>query len=90
MIEPGLEVLDRELLNGVGDMDLYAHDHAGRFVVVEWKRAEATQEAGERPGPATLADSPPRHHGDQQHRQQSGTQTPSTPGHDRGHSRSTP
>ena len=45
LIEPGLRVLDRELLSGVGDMDLYAQDQEGRYVVVELKRAKATQEA---------------------------------------------
>jgi RecB family endonuclease NucS len=45
LIEPGLRVLDRELLSGVGDMDLYAQDAQGRYVVVELKRAKATQEA---------------------------------------------
>lgn len=45
LIEPGLKVLDRELLSGAGDMDLYAQDEQGRYVVVELKRAKATQEA---------------------------------------------
>ena len=45
LIEPGLRVLDRELLSGAGDMDLYAQDAQGRFVVVELKRAKATQDA---------------------------------------------
>jgi len=45
LIEPGLRVLDRELLSGAGDMDLYAQDAQGRYVVVELKRAKATQEA---------------------------------------------
>jgi len=45
LIEPGLRVLDRELLSGAGDMDLYAQDRQGRYVVVELKRAKATQEA---------------------------------------------
>ncbi len=45
LIEPGLRVLDRELLSGVGEMDLYAQDKDGRYVVVELKRAKATQEA---------------------------------------------
>ncbi|MFC4456678.1 endonuclease NucS [Deinococcus sonorensis] len=45
LIEPGLKVLDRELLTSVGDLDLYAQDQQGRFVVVELKRAKATQEA---------------------------------------------
>jgi len=45
LIEPGLRVLDWELLSGVGDMDLYAQDQGGRYVVVELKRAKATQEA---------------------------------------------
>jgi len=45
LIEPGLRVLDRELLSGAGDMDLYAQDSQGRYVVVELKRAKATQEA---------------------------------------------
>lgn len=45
IIEPGLKVLDRELLTGVGDMDLYAQDTTGRYVVVELKRAKATHDA---------------------------------------------
>ena len=45
LIEPGLRVLDRELLSGAGNMDLYAQDSQGRYVVVELKRARATQEA---------------------------------------------
>lgn len=45
LIEPGLRVLDRELLSGAGDMDLYAQDSQGRYVVVELKRAKATQES---------------------------------------------
>ena len=45
LIEDGLKVLDRELLSGVGDMDLYAQDLGGRYVVVELKRSRATQEA---------------------------------------------
>jgi len=45
LIEPGLRVLDRELLSSAGDMDLYAQDSEGRYVVVELKRAKATQEA---------------------------------------------
>lgn len=45
LIEPGLRVLDRELLVGVGDVDLYARDAQGRYVVVELKRAKATQDA---------------------------------------------
>jgi RecB family endonuclease NucS len=45
LIEEGLTVLGRELLTDVGDIDLYAQDTKGRFVVVELKRAKATQEA---------------------------------------------
>ena len=45
LIEPGLTVLDRELVSGAGQMDLYARDARGRYVVVELKRAKATQEA---------------------------------------------
>jgi endonuclease len=45
VIEPGLQVLERELLVGVGGIDLYARDAQGRYVVVEVKRAKATQEA---------------------------------------------
>jgi endonuclease len=44
-IEPGLRVLERELLVGVGGIDLYAMDNLGRYVIVEVKRAKATQEA---------------------------------------------
>ncbi|MGY2896655.1 endonuclease NucS [Deinococcus sp. UYEF24] len=45
LIEEGLTVLDRELLTDVGDIDLYAQDTKSRYVVVELKRAKATQEA---------------------------------------------
>lgn len=45
IIEAGLKVLDRELLVGVGGLDLYARDAAGRFVVVELKRGRAGHEA---------------------------------------------
>ena len=45
LIEPGLTVLERELLVGVGGVDLYARDEAGRYVVVELKRGKCTQEA---------------------------------------------
>jgi RecB family endonuclease NucS len=45
LIEPGLKVLDRELVSGAGSMDLYAQDAEGRYVVVELKRSKATQEA---------------------------------------------
>ncbi|MBB6097879.1 hypothetical protein HNR42_001302 [Deinobacterium chartae] len=45
LIEPGLSVLERELLVGVGGVDLYARDAQGRFVVVELKRGKATHEA---------------------------------------------
>ena len=44
-IEMGLRVLERELLVGVGGIDLYAMDSLGRYVIVEVKRAKATQEA---------------------------------------------
>jgi len=45
VIEPGLIVLHEELPVKVGGVDLYARDQQGRFVVVELKRAKATQEA---------------------------------------------
>ncbi|AWT36313.1 endonuclease NucS [Deinococcus arenae] len=45
LIEPGLSVLDRELLVGVGGIDLYARDAQGRYVVVELKRGKAGHEA---------------------------------------------
>jgi endonuclease len=45
LIEPGLTVLDHELPTDVGGIDLYARDADGRLVVVELKRAKATQEA---------------------------------------------
>lgn len=45
LIEPGLTVLDLELLTDVGGIDLYAKDAKGQYVVVELKRAKATQEA---------------------------------------------
>ena len=45
LIEDGLKVLDRELLVGVGGIDLYARDAQGRFVVVELKRGRAGHEA---------------------------------------------
>ncbi len=45
VIEPGLRVLEHELLIGVGGIDLYAMDEQGRYVVVEVKRGKATQEA---------------------------------------------
>ena len=45
LIEPGLSVLNRELLVGVGGIDLYARDAQGRFVVVELKRGKAGHEA---------------------------------------------
>jgi hypothetical protein len=45
VIEEGLVVLDRELLIGVGGVDLYARDREGRLVVVELKRARAGHEA---------------------------------------------
>jgi len=45
LIEPGLRVLDLELPEASGDFDVYARDAQGRFVVIELKRARATQEA---------------------------------------------
>lgn len=45
VIEPGLTVLDRELLVGVGGLDLYARDAQGRYVIVELKRGKAGHEA---------------------------------------------
>ncbi|AIZ45186.1 nuclease [Deinococcus radiopugnans] len=45
LIEPGLTVLNRELLTDSGGIDLYARDAQGRFVVVELKRGRATQDA---------------------------------------------
>ncbi|MDB5045565.1 MAG: recB [Deinococcus sp.] len=45
LIEPGLRVLNRELLVESGGTDLYAQDAQGRFVVVELKRGRATQDA---------------------------------------------
>lgn len=45
LIEPGLEVLERELPTEAGGVDLFARDRDGRLVVVELKRSKATQEA---------------------------------------------
>ncbi|THF85480.1 DUF91 domain-containing protein [Deinococcus sp. KSM4-11] len=45
LIEPGLKVLNRELLVESGGIDLYAQDAQGRYVVVELKRGRATQHA---------------------------------------------
>jgi len=45
VIEPGLEVLHRELPTEVGGIDLFARDAGGSLVVVELKRSKATQEA---------------------------------------------
>ncbi|WP_148231995.1 endonuclease NucS [Deinococcus proteolyticus] len=45
IIEPGLIVLERELMVSSGGIDLYARDSTGRYVVVELKRARATQSA---------------------------------------------
>ena len=45
IIEPGLEVLDRELPTDVGGIDLFARDADGALVVVELKRSKAHQEA---------------------------------------------
>ncbi len=45
LIEAGLTILDRELLVGVGGIDLYGRDAQGRVVVMELKRGTATQDA---------------------------------------------
>ncbi|TVR97326.1 MAG: DUF91 domain-containing protein [Trueperaceae bacterium] len=45
LIEPGLAVLDRELPTDVGGIDLFGRGADGSLVVVELKRAKATQEA---------------------------------------------
>jgi endonuclease len=45
LIEPGLTVLDVELPTDVGGIDLFARDADGSLLVVELKRAKATQEA---------------------------------------------
>jgi hypothetical protein len=45
VIEPGLEVLQRELPTDVGGIDLFARDADGALVVVELKRSKANQEA---------------------------------------------
>jgi hypothetical protein len=45
LIEPGLEVLHRELPTDVGGIDLFARDTDGALVVVELKRSKANQEA---------------------------------------------
>ncbi len=45
VIEPGLEVLHRELPTDVGGIDLFARDADGALVVVELKRSKANQEA---------------------------------------------
>ncbi|WP_043804500.1 endonuclease NucS [Deinococcus gobiensis] len=45
LIEPGLRVLNRELMVESGGIDLYAQDAQGRYVVVELKRGRATQHA---------------------------------------------
>lgn len=45
LIEPGLELLGRELLVDSGGIDLYARDTQGNYVVVELKRGKATQNA---------------------------------------------
>jgi endonuclease len=45
LIEDGLTVLDVELPTDVGGIDLFARDAAGMLLVVELKRAKATQEA---------------------------------------------
>ena len=49
-IEPGLKVLNRELLVESGGIDLYAQDAQGRYVVVELKRGRATQHAASQLG----------------------------------------
>lgn len=45
IIEPGLQVLHRELPTDVGGIDLFARDADGALVVVELKRSKANQEA---------------------------------------------
>jgi endonuclease len=45
IIEPGLQVLQRELPTDVGGIDLFARDADGALVVVELKRSKANQEA---------------------------------------------
>ena len=45
LIEEGLRVITEELPTGAGDVDLYGRDAQGNFVVVELKRAKATQDA---------------------------------------------
>jgi len=44
-IEEGLSILDEEFPTSVGDIDLYAQDREGNLVVIELKRAKASQEA---------------------------------------------
>jgi endonuclease len=45
VLEPGLTLLDAELPVDVGDVDIYARDAGGNYVVIEVKRGKANQEA---------------------------------------------
>ncbi len=45
VLEPGLTLLDFELPVDVGDVDIYARDSKGNYVVIEVKRGKANQEA---------------------------------------------
>jgi endonuclease len=45
VLEPGLTLLDAELPVDVGDVDIYARDANGNYVVIEIKRGRANQAA---------------------------------------------